>query len=88
MSDEGKRYQSVWDAIEATPESAEQMKLLSALMIELTEHIRGQGWTRAQAARETDVPEARIADLLEGKIDMFSQDMLRSMLDAAGLRAS
>jgi len=87
MNDEGQRYQSVWDAIEAAPESAEQMKAVSALMIELTEHIRTQGWSRAQAARETDVPEVRIADLLDGKIDVFNQDMLQSMLDAAGLRS-
>jgi len=88
MSDQGKLYQSVWDAIEATPESARHMKTVSALMIELTEHIRERGWTPAQAARETDVPETRIVDLLEGKIDTFSQDMLLSMLDSAGLRAN
>jgi predicted XRE-type DNA-binding protein len=88
MSNEGQRYQSVWDALEETPESAEQMKVLSALMIELAEHIRRQGWTPAQAARETGVPEARITDLLDGKVERFNQEVLRSMLDALGLRSN
>lgn len=88
MNDEGQRYQSVWDALEETPASAEQMKVLSALMIELAEHIRDQGWTRAQAAREIDVPEARIAELLDGKIERFGEDVLQSMLDAFGLRSN
>jgi predicted XRE-type DNA-binding protein len=88
MNDEGQRYQSVWDALEETPESAEQMKVLSALMIELAEHIRGQGWTPAQAARETDVSESRITDLLNGKIESFNKDILHSMLDAVGLRSN
>ena len=34
-----KRFASVWDAIEDTPEKAENMKLRSSLMIALQEHM-------------------------------------------------
>jgi predicted XRE-type DNA-binding protein len=38
-----KRFASVWDAIEDTPEKAENMKLRSSLMIDLKEHIADSG---------------------------------------------
>ncbi|MGH8200039.1 MAG: helix-turn-helix domain-containing protein, partial [Steroidobacteraceae bacterium] len=34
-----KRYSSVWDAIENTPEEAQNMKLRSTLMMALQNHI-------------------------------------------------
>ena len=34
-----KRFASVWDAIEDTPEKAENMKLRSSLMIALKKHL-------------------------------------------------
>jgi len=80
-------FHSVWDALEDTHALAGQMKTRSMLMIALAEHIRSKGWTRAQAARETDVSEARIVDLLEGKIDQFSLTELTTMLDVAGVSA-
>ena len=47
MSDE--TFESVWDAIEDTPEEAANMKLRSALMMALGDHIRTNGWTQQQA---------------------------------------
>lgn len=85
MSNESQRFSSIWDALEDLPESAEQMKVKSMLMIGLTELITGKEWTRSRAAIETNVPEARIAELMEGRIDLFTEDALRSMLAAAGL---
>ncbi len=41
MSDE--RFASVWDSIENTPAEAENMKLRSALMMALKEHIARTG---------------------------------------------
>jgi hypothetical protein len=37
-----KRFANVWDAIEDTPAQAENMKLRSALMMALKDHIAGQ----------------------------------------------
>ena len=53
MSDE--RYASVWDAIENTPAEAENLKLRSALMMALEEHIKRQGWSQSEAARRFGV---------------------------------
>lgn len=83
MSDE--TFVSVWDAIEDTPAEAENMKLRSALMIALKEHIRHQGWTQVEAARRLGVTQPRMSDLMRGKINLFGLDALVNMVVAAGL---
>jgi predicted XRE-type DNA-binding protein len=44
-----KRFVSVWDAIEDTPEKAENMKLRSSLMIALKEHLAGTGLSQGRS---------------------------------------
>ncbi len=83
MSD---RFGSVWDAIESTPGQAENMRLRSALMRSLREHIMTQGMTQAQAAKLFGVTQPRVSDLMRGRIDLFAIDTLVNMLGAAGLR--
>lgn len=78
-------FASVWDAIEDTPAKAENMKLRSTLMMALEEHIQGQSWTQAEAARRLGVTQPRISDLLRGKISLFGLDTLVNMVVAAGL---
>ena len=79
-------FASVWDAIEDTPAEAENMKLRSALMMALEQHIRAQGWTQAEAARRLSVTQPRVSDLLRGKIGLFGLDTLVNMVVAAGMR--
>jgi len=81
-----ERYESVWDAIEDTPETAENMKLRSTLMRALQERIRAQGLSQAQAAKLLGVTQPRVSDLMRGKIDLFGLDALVNMAATAGLR--
>ena len=81
-----KRYASVWDAIEDTPAEAENMKLRSALMIAIREHIKGKGWTHAEAAERLSVIQPRVGDLMRGNIDRFDLDTLVKMAISAGLK--
>ena len=46
-----QKFLSVWDAIEDTPEQAENMKLRSVLMMALKDHITRTGMSQAEAAR-------------------------------------
>lgn len=80
-----ERHASVWDALEESPEAAENLKIRAALMRELSAFIERSGLTQAQAARRFGVTQPRISDLTRGKIDLFSIDMLVNMLTAAGL---
>ena len=79
-------FASTWDAPEDTPAEAENMKLRSALMMALEQHIRAQGWAQAEAARRLSVTQPRVSDLLRGKIALFGLDTLVNMVVAAGLR--
>jgi predicted XRE-type DNA-binding protein len=80
-----ERFASVWDAIEDTPAEAENMKLRSALMIALKDHIAREGLSQSKAAKVFGVTQPRISDLVRGKIDLFGIDTLVNMAAAAGL---
>lgn len=81
-----ERFASVWDAIEDTPEEAENMKLRSALMMALKAHLLRSGLSQAQAAKLFCVTQPRVSDLTRGKVDFFGLDALVNMAAAAGLR--
>lgn len=78
-------FDNVWDAIEDTPQQAENMKIRSRLMMVLTAHIEKNKMTQAQAAQFFGVTQPRISDLMRGKISVFSIDMLVNMLASAEL---
>ncbi|MEW6134075.1 MAG: helix-turn-helix domain-containing protein [Pseudomonadota bacterium] len=80
-----QRFSSVWDAIEDTPAEAENMKLRSALMMALKNHIEQANLSQAQAAKLLGVTQPRVSDLMRGKINLFSLDALVNMTLAAGL---
>lgn len=80
-----KRFASVWDAIEDTPEEAENMKLRASLMMALTDQIGRAGLTQSEAAKLLGVTQPRISDLVRGKIELFAIDGLVNMAAAAGL---
>ena len=80
-----KGFTSIWDAIEDTPQLAASMKARSTLMMELSSHIERHGLTQAQAADLLGVTQPRISDLVRGKINLFSLDMLLDMASAAGM---
>ena len=84
MSNE--RFESVWDAIADTPAEAENMKLRSALMMALKDHIATKGLSQSEAAKLFGVTQPRISDLMRGKIDLFGLDTLVNMVAAAGMR--
>jgi predicted XRE-type DNA-binding protein len=81
-----QRFASVWDAIEDTPEEAENMKLRSSLVIALKKHMDGSGLSQVQIAKLFGVTQPRLSDLMRGKIDVFGLDALVNMATAAGLR--
>ena len=83
MSNE--RFASVWDAIEDTPEEAENMKLRSLLLTALKSHLTRTEMSQAQAAKLLGVTQPRVSDLMRGKINLFGLDALVNMATAAGL---
>jgi predicted XRE-type DNA-binding protein len=69
-------------------EEAENLRIRSDLMIQLTKLIETRGLTQAAAAKLLGVTQPRISDLVRGKIDRFSIDGLVEMLGHAGAHIS
>ena len=84
MSNE--KFASVWDAIEDTPEEAENMKLRSGLMMTLKAHLARTGLSQSQVAKLLGVTQSRISDLIRGKINLFGVEALVNMAATAGIR--
>lgn len=80
-----QRFSNVWDAIEDTQEEAENMKLRSALMTALKQHITRVKMSQAEAAKLFGVTQPRVSDLMRGKVNVFGLDALVNMAAAAGL---
>lgn len=80
-----EKFASIWDAIEDTPEEAENLKLRSSLMIALKAHLNKTGLTQAQATKLFGVTAPRVSDLMRGKINLFGLDSLANMAVTAGL---
>ena len=80
-----QRFASVWDALEDTPEAAENMKLRSSLMMALRNHLLQADMLQAEAAKLFGVTQPRVSDLMRGKIDLFGLDALVNMAASAGM---
>ena len=66
------------------PDKAKLLKLKSHMMVVLIKHIRAKKLTQTEAAKFFDVSQPRISNLIHGKLDLFSIDMLLSMLTKSG----
>ncbi|HEX9736897.1 MAG TPA: helix-turn-helix transcriptional regulator [Thermoanaerobaculia bacterium] len=69
-------------------EEAQNLKIRSDLMIELTRLIEARELTQAAAAKLLGVTQPRVSDLVRGKIDRFSVDSLIEMLGHTGANVS
>lgn len=81
----GERFESVWDAVTDTPQEAEAMKMRSAVMIELRRHIEEHGLDRSDVAALSGLPPSRVSDLMSGKINRFTLDILVAVSVVAGI---
>ena len=80
-----QRFRSVWDALEDNPQDAVNMRLRAALMRAVQKHLRDHKFTQSDAAMLFGVSQPRVSDLMRGKIDLFSVDMLANMAAKAKL---
>ena len=67
---------------------AENLRIRSELMTQLEKLIERKGLTQTAAARLLGVSQPRVSDLVRGRIELFSIDMLVNMLAKAGVRVA
>ena len=66
-------------------EQAEHLLVRSDLLIQLQKAIAARGMKQSEAAKVLNVTQPRISDLLRGRLDLFSTDMLIDMLARLGI---
>lgn len=67
--------------------SAEESTLLAMraeLMVRLHDTIKQRGWTQQEAAEKLGIGQSRVSDLMRGKWDKFSLDMLITLTTRTG----
>jgi predicted XRE-type DNA-binding protein len=68
------------------PGEAAVLAMRADLMGRLRLLIEERGWTQSQAAAELEIGQSRVSDLVRGKWDKFSLDMLITLAALAGKR--
>lgn len=81
-------FESVWDALEDSVETAANMRVRADLMIEVQRYVTESDLTQHQAAKRLGVTQPRLNDLLRGRIDKFSVDAFVIMLARVGKKVS
>jgi len=66
------------------PEEATILAMRSELMCQLEILIRDKQWTQAEAAQILGISQSRVSDLIRGKFEKFSLDMLITLATRAG----
>jgi predicted XRE-type DNA-binding protein len=82
---ERQNFDDAWSALEENPEEAINMRMRSNLLIAIEQEVRGWELTQAAAARRLHTTQPRLNDLLRGRVDKFSLDMLVNLARQAGL---
>jgi predicted XRE-type DNA-binding protein len=67
------------------PEEAAHMLIRTDLMIQIAEVVKARGLTQVRAAKLLGVTQPRVSDLVRGRVDLFSIDMLVAMLARLGI---
>jgi predicted XRE-type DNA-binding protein len=68
------------------PEEAAILAMRAELMARLRLLIEERGWTQTEAAERLRIGQSRVSDLVRGKWDKFSLDMLITLATRAGLK--
>jgi predicted XRE-type DNA-binding protein len=71
-----------------SPEEAAILQMRADLMAKLREVIKARKLTQAKAAKLLGVSQSRVSDLVRGKWEKFSLEMLITLATRAGLHVS
>jgi len=66
-----------------SPEEATLLAMRSQLMGELRIKIRDMEWTQVEAVKVLGISPSRVSDLIRGKFEKFSLDMLITLMTRA-----
>ena len=80
MAKRVKSSGNVFSDMGFTKPAARNLKIRSALMIQIEKYIKNHQLTQTQAATRLGIDQPRLNKLLKGRIDLFTIDRLITML--------
>lgn len=83
-----QEFNNVWDAIEDNSVMAENLRLRSQLMMEMSDYVKQSDLTQAKSAAKHGTTQPRLNDVLNGRIEKCTVDRLVNMLAAVGFKIS
>ncbi|CAG22292.1 helix-turn-helix domain-containing protein [Photobacterium profundum] len=79
-------FDNIFDAVTDSKEEASELQTRSDLMIVIRDIINENGWEQKEAAEKLGLTQPRVSDLVRGKIEKFSIDLLMTCLFRIGFR--
>lgn len=79
---------NVFSDLGFSPEESALLTMRAELMVRIRESINQQGWTQAEASERLGIGQSRVSDLMRGKRDKFSLDMLVTLATRAGRKVT
>lgn len=64
--------------------ASDNLKVRATLMRHIKRHIHQRGLTQRQAAALFGVPQPRISEIVQGKVELYTVDKLINLLAAVG----
>lgn len=80
------KYDNIFDAISDNQEESSELQTRADLMIAIRDIVIDSGWKQSELAKKIGLTQPRVSDLLNGKIDKFSIDLLMTCLFRLGFR--
>ena len=84
----GKSSGNVFADLGFPPEEAAILQMRFELMVDLRKYIEAKKLTQGQAAEIFGVSQSRVSDLVRGKWEKFSLEMLITLATRAGMSVS
>ena len=83
-----KSSENVFIDLGYSPDEAAILQMRADLMADLRKFIKAKRLTQARAAEILGVSQSRVSDLIRGKWERFSLEMLISLATKAGMRVT
>lgn len=80
--------ENIFAALGFSPEEANLLHMRAELMNNLRLTIEKKQWTQAVAAKHLGITQSRVSDLVRGKFDKFSLEMLITLASRCGQRVT
>ena len=79
-----KSWGNVFEALGCGVSEAADLRFRAGMMIALRNYFEGQGWSQSTIGERLGIPQPRVSELVNGKINKVSSDKLIGYLGTLG----